>query len=84
MFLYFELYTITQTLKCCYFFFRAKESSRKLSLTNTLNIQNQGYLSICQPKTEVQTMVYQNTEDAALYNKKHPFSLKRRRHLIFF
>lgn len=24
-------------------------------------------------------MVYQNTEDAALYNKKHPFSLKRKK-----
>lgn len=34
--------------------------------------------------TEVQTMVDQNTEDAALYNKKHPFSLKRRRHLDIF
>lgn len=80
--MFFELYTITQTLKCCYFL--GQKSLPESSLTNTLNIQNQGYLSICQPKTEVQTMVYQNTEDAALYNKKHPFSLKRRRHLIFF
>lgn len=37
-----------------------------------------------QLKTEVQTMVYRDTQDAALYSEKHPFSLKRRRHLNFF
>ena len=37
-----------------------------------------------QLKTEVQTMVYWDTQDAALYSEKHPFSLKRRRHLNFF
>lgn len=58
MFLYGELHTITHTLMFS-FFPRTKVFQK--ALTNILNIPNQGYQSIYQLKTEVQTMVYQNT-----------------------
>lgn len=75
-----ELCTITRTLRACF-----HAGLRSLSGTphRAQNALCQGYLRLYQLKTRVQTMGDQNTE-TLLCTIKHPFSLKRRRHLNFF
>lgn len=75
-----ELCTITRTLRACF-----HAGLRSLSGTphRAQNAPCLGYLRLYQLKTRVQTMGDQNTE-TLLCTIKHPFSLKRRRHLNFF
>lgn len=65
------------------FFPRAREASQR-PLGDTPRTSKLRASELRQLKKEVQTMVYRDTQDAALYSEKHPFSLKRRRHLNFF
>lgn len=75
-----ELCTITRTLRAC---FHAGLWSLSGTPHRTQNAPCQGYLRLYQLKMRVQTMGDQNTE-TLLCTIKHPFSLKRRRHLNFF